>query len=248
MFCMLLRKHLSGGRLVSIQQPPLWSEGPLTFQCTGELGDQVEAESGGRSHGPTTNIYLPDEPGGFLTACAGVGPGRLRQAPLPGPGLSGTRSQWKALPPGPSLRPRPWPLWRPPGADSELADRLLDTCARPLVPGGGPGLPGGLPTGGWRRTGAAAAQAWVTISRAIRPGAALPPDRARRPAGPTLFVPIFHGLDRYAWEELPPGFPLTGSHPAGPAGRAMRRAAQSVRRTVQNLRDRTRPENGYPGK
>ena len=66
MFCMLLRKHLSGGRLVSIQQPPMERLVRLTFQCTGELGDQVERVLVAELMGRTTNIYLLDEAGRIL--------------------------------------------------------------------------------------------------------------------------------------------------------------------------------------
>ena len=38
MFCMLLRKHLTGGRLVSITQPPMERLAELTFDCIDEMG------------------------------------------------------------------------------------------------------------------------------------------------------------------------------------------------------------------
>ena len=38
MFCMLLRKHLSGGRLVEISQPPMERCAELTFECMDEMG------------------------------------------------------------------------------------------------------------------------------------------------------------------------------------------------------------------
>ena len=38
MFCMLLRKHLSGGRLTAIEQPPAERVIRLTFDCTDEMG------------------------------------------------------------------------------------------------------------------------------------------------------------------------------------------------------------------
>ena len=42
MFCMLLRKYLSGGRLVDISQPPMERCATLTFECMDELGDLVQ--------------------------------------------------------------------------------------------------------------------------------------------------------------------------------------------------------------
>ena len=44
MFCMLLRKHLCGGRLRSITQQPMERAVCLTFDCTDEMG--VPTESG----------------------------------------------------------------------------------------------------------------------------------------------------------------------------------------------------------
>ena len=38
MFCMLLRKHLTGGRLQEIQQPPAERSVSLIFDCTDEMG------------------------------------------------------------------------------------------------------------------------------------------------------------------------------------------------------------------
>ena len=42
MFCMLLRKHLSGGRLVKAEQLPMERCAMFTFSCIDEMGDQVE--------------------------------------------------------------------------------------------------------------------------------------------------------------------------------------------------------------
>ncbi len=38
MFCMLLRKHLSGGRISAVNQPPAERSVELTFECTDEMG------------------------------------------------------------------------------------------------------------------------------------------------------------------------------------------------------------------
>ena len=38
MFCMLLRKHLSGGRIAAVTQPPLERLVDLTLDCVDELG------------------------------------------------------------------------------------------------------------------------------------------------------------------------------------------------------------------
>ena len=45
MFCMLLRKHLSGGRLVRTEQAGLDRVLTLVFEAVNELGDRVEVLS-----------------------------------------------------------------------------------------------------------------------------------------------------------------------------------------------------------
>lgn len=42
MFCMLLRKHLTGGRILSIEQPPLERVVDIKLEAVNELGDRVE--------------------------------------------------------------------------------------------------------------------------------------------------------------------------------------------------------------
>ena len=42
MFCMLLRKHLSGGRIVEISQPPMERVVDITIEATDELGDRTQ--------------------------------------------------------------------------------------------------------------------------------------------------------------------------------------------------------------
>ena len=42
MFCMLLRKHLTGGRLTSVTQPPAERLVDLCFDCTDEMGEAVQ--------------------------------------------------------------------------------------------------------------------------------------------------------------------------------------------------------------
>ena len=58
MFCMLLRKHLSGARLVSITQPPMERLAVFTFDCIDELGDPVQKRLVTELMGKTCNIYL----------------------------------------------------------------------------------------------------------------------------------------------------------------------------------------------
>ena len=58
MFCMLLRKHLSGARLVSVTQPPMERLAVFTFDCIDELGDPVQKKLIAELMGRTCNIYL----------------------------------------------------------------------------------------------------------------------------------------------------------------------------------------------
>ena len=58
MFCMLLRKHLSGARLVSVTQPAMERLAVFTFDCIDELGDPVQKKLIAELMGRTCNIYL----------------------------------------------------------------------------------------------------------------------------------------------------------------------------------------------
>ena len=58
MFCMLLRKHLSGARLVSVNQPAMERLAVFTFDCIDELGDPVQKKLIAELMGRTCNIYL----------------------------------------------------------------------------------------------------------------------------------------------------------------------------------------------
>ncbi len=53
MFCMLLRKHLTGGRLVGMQQPEMERLLDLTFDCTDEMGSPTQSTSSSRSWAAT---------------------------------------------------------------------------------------------------------------------------------------------------------------------------------------------------
>ena len=242
MFCMLLRKHLSGGRLVSIQQPPMERLVRLTFQCTGELGDQVERVLVAELMGRTTNIYLLDEAGRILDCLRRVGldDSAKRQA-LPGLYYQDPEPVEKRCPQGLTQAEALAPL-EAPGAD-RLADRLLDTFGglSPLVCREAALACLGTPTGGWRGGPG---------RRRPGPGNLLPesicpwgrPYLLTGPGGPKAyaFVPIFQYGPDYAWEELPSFASLLDRfYTLRDRRDAMRQKAQSVRRTVQNLRDRT---------
>lgn len=115
MFCMLLRKHLSGGRLTKVEQPPMERLVWLTFQCTNEMGDSVDRILVAELMGRTTNVYLLDEGGGFWTACAGWD-WMTRPSARPCRGcIIRSRSRWGSATPRGSPKQRRWRFWKPPG-------------------------------------------------------------------------------------------------------------------------------------
>ena len=74
MFCMLLRKHLSGARLTDIQQPPMERMAVFCFDGTDEMGFPVRKRLVAELMGRTCNLYLLS-PEGRILDC-------LRRIPL----------------------------------------------------------------------------------------------------------------------------------------------------------------------
>ena len=66
MFCMLLRKHLSGARLLAVEQPPLERVVIFTLEALNELGDRVERRLVLEAIGRRSNLILLDESGRIL--------------------------------------------------------------------------------------------------------------------------------------------------------------------------------------
>lgn len=66
MFCMLLRKHLTGGRLSEISQPPMERVLDFSFQCTGELGEEVIRHLVIELMGRNSNLILLGEDGRII--------------------------------------------------------------------------------------------------------------------------------------------------------------------------------------
>ena len=56
MFCMLLRKHLSGARLTDIYQMPMERMARFTFDCIDEMGDPVQKQLVVELMGRTCNL------------------------------------------------------------------------------------------------------------------------------------------------------------------------------------------------
>lgn len=68
MFCMLLRKHLSGGRLVRTEQAGLDRVLTLVFEAVNELGDRVEVRLVCEIMGRRSNIILVNAEGKIIDA------------------------------------------------------------------------------------------------------------------------------------------------------------------------------------
>jgi len=85
MFCMLLRKHLSGARLNSVSQPPMERMAEFVFDCTDEMGDQVQKKLIAELMGRTCNLYLLGPDGRILDCLRRVGLDETAKRPaLPG--------------------------------------------------------------------------------------------------------------------------------------------------------------------
>ena len=132
MFCMLLRKHLSGARLVEITQPPMERMAQFTFDCIDEMGDAVQKRLVVELMGRTCNLYLLGPDGRIIDCLRRVGLDEsAKRAALPG---------LHYVLPEPITKENPAQLdsyvnlLTQPGSDV-LADRLMDTLGglSPLV-------------------------------------------------------------------------------------------------------------------
>lgn len=99
MFCMLLRKHLIGGRLLEIDQPPQERIAMFRFEALNELGDRVERVLVLECMGRRANLILLDAEnriieclrrldGDITSGKRAVLPGMFYHLPEPHPGLS----------------------------------------------------------------------------------------------------------------------------------------------------------------
>ena len=84
MFCMLLRKHLSGARLLSIEQPPMERLAVFTFSCIDEMGDTVEKKLIAELMGRTCNLYLLGADGRIIDCLRRIGIDESKRPALPG--------------------------------------------------------------------------------------------------------------------------------------------------------------------
>ena len=130
MFCMLLRKHLLGARLLRAEQIPMERCAMFTFDCIDELGDHVEKTLVAELMGRTCNLYLIAPDGRIIDCLRRIGLDEsAKRAALPG--LIYQR-------PDPILKQNPedvtdfMPILQITGRDV-LAERLMD-CLGGLSP------------------------------------------------------------------------------------------------------------------
>ena len=85
MFCMLLRKHLSGARLTQITQIPMERCASFTFDCTDEMGFPVQKKLVCELMGRTCNLYLLSPEGRIIDCLRRIGLDEsAKRAALPG--------------------------------------------------------------------------------------------------------------------------------------------------------------------
>ena len=131
MFCMLLRKHLSGARLTGIRQIPMERTAEFTFDCFDEMGDPVQKKLIAELMGRTCNLYLLSPEGRIIDCLRRVGLDETAKRPaLPGMYYQQPEKICKQDPLEADLKT----LLTQPGADL-LSDRLMDTLGglSPLV-------------------------------------------------------------------------------------------------------------------
>jgi len=131
MFCMLLRKHLSGARLAEITQPAMERCATFWFDCTDEMGFPVQKRLVAELMGRTCNLYLLGPDGRIIDCLRRIGLDETSKRPaLPGLMYQEPEQVTKLHP----LEADFGEILRQPGADV-LADRLMDTLGglSPLV-------------------------------------------------------------------------------------------------------------------
>ena len=85
MFCMLLRKHLLGARLVDVSQPPMERCASFYFDCIDEMGDHVQKRLVAEMMGRTCNLYLLSPDGRIIDCLRRIGLDETAKRPaLPG--------------------------------------------------------------------------------------------------------------------------------------------------------------------
>ena len=132
MFCMLLRKHLSGARLREISQPDMERCATFTFDCIDEMGDPTQKKLVAELMGRTCNLYLLGADGRIIDCLRRIGLDETIKRPaLPGMFYQVPEPINKE---NPATLESYVNLMESAGADL-LADRLMDTLGglSPLV-------------------------------------------------------------------------------------------------------------------
>ena len=134
MFCMLLRKHLSGARLSAVEQIPMERCAIFTFDCTDEMGFPVQKKLVCELMGRTCNLYLLSPEGRIIDCLRRIGLDEsAKRAALPGlnyqypdPVAKQDASGWEK---------RDYVNLLAAAGSDILADRLMDTIGglSPLV-------------------------------------------------------------------------------------------------------------------
>ena len=85
MFCMLLRKHLSGGRIAELRQPPSERMVDMVLDCTDEMGIPCQKHLILELMGRNSNLILTGEDGRIIDCLRRVDPEMSELRPvLPG--------------------------------------------------------------------------------------------------------------------------------------------------------------------
>ena len=84
MFCMLLRKHLLGARLIGMEQIPMERCAMFTFDCIDEMGDHVNKTLVAELMGRTCNLYLLGPDGRIIDCLRRIGLDETSRPALPG--------------------------------------------------------------------------------------------------------------------------------------------------------------------
>lgn len=102
MFCMLLRKYLSGGKILALRQPPMERAAELQIEAADEMGDKVRRRLVLEAIGRKTNLLLLDGEGRIvdclrrtdadLTQARPLLPGMFYRDPPPQPGKRDPRA------------------------------------------------------------------------------------------------------------------------------------------------------------
>ena len=142
MFCMLLRKHLMGARLVEITQPPMERAAEFTFDCIDEMGDTVRKKLIAELMGRTCNLYLLGGDGRIIDCLRRIGLDESKRPALPGLHYQSPEPVNKLHPLAPLVYEGGWPEARGEYTIQGVSDspRPSLRSSTPLINEGGEGV------------------------------------------------------------------------------------------------------------